>query len=63
MKDENQEVVDAIEAHYADRLSEWEVGFVDSISRQIGEGKSLTPLQQQKLDEVFERVSNKGRGW
>lgn len=60
--DEVAEVLETIETHFADRLNDWEAGFIDSITRRLGEGKSLTDGQKKKLDEVFERVSNQGRG-
>lgn len=62
MSDDPAEVIATIEAHYADRLGDWEAQFLDSISRQLEDGRPLTPRQQQKLDEIFERVSNGGRG-
>lgn len=60
--DRHHEVLSTIETHFSDRLNDWEAGFIDSITRQLGVGKSLTDGQKKKLDEVFERVSNQGRG-
>lgn len=60
--DEVSDILDVIEKHFADRLSDWEMGFVESITSQVENGKALTEKQRAKLDQVFERVSNKGRG-
>lgn len=60
--DEVDDVIEAIATHYADRLSTWENGFMDSVSRARDDGRALTDTQKAKLDEIFERVSNGGRG-
>ena len=59
---EASEVVEAIEKHFSDYLSDWEASFVDDLARRLGAGYALTPRQCEKLDEVFERVSDGGRG-
>jgi hypothetical protein len=43
--------------HFAERLSEWEEGFVASIEGQLGRGRSLTARQQEALDDLMERVA------
>lgn len=59
--DEVEEVLDALEAHYGERLTEWERRFVNSVRDQFDEHGRLTDKQRTKLDEVFERVSGGGR--
>jgi hypothetical protein len=40
------------------KLSDWERGFIDSISAQTGAGRSLTESQCDKLTEIWERVTS-----
>jgi len=42
------------------RLSDWEANFIDSISRQLAEGRNLTLNQSNTLDEIWERATAKG---
>jgi hypothetical protein len=42
------------------RLSEWEQGFISSISSQMDKGKSLTPPQIDTLESIWERVTARG---
>ena len=42
------------------RLTDWERTFVDSIKRQLGDGKTLSLKQIETLDEIWERVTAKG---
>lgn len=42
------------------RLSDWESNFIDSISRQMAEGRSLTLNQSNALDDIWERATAKG---
>jgi len=39
------------------KLTDWERTFIDSISNQIAEGKSLSPKQAETLDKIWERVT------
>lgn len=39
------------------KLSEWEVAFLDSISRQLERGHSLTAKQDETLTQIWERVT------
>lgn len=39
------------------KLTEWEVNFIDSISKQRGDGKSLTTKQINSLDQIWKRVT------
>lgn len=42
------------------RLSDWDRKFLDSIRRQIEEGRTLTFKQQAKLDEIWDRATSRG---
>lgn len=46
--------------HRSDRLDDWSVNFIDSISRQLADGRALTANQVEKLDEIWERATAKG---
>ncbi len=37
-------------------LSEWEEEFVESISNQLDEGRTLTDSQYEKLNQIWDRV-------
>lgn len=42
------------------RLSEWERGFIDSISKQVDQGRSLTEKQDETLNKIWDRVTENG---
>jgi len=39
------------------KLSEWEAEFIDSLDSQLREGNSLTQKQQEKLEQIWERIT------
>ena len=39
------------------KLSEWEQSFIDSLSTQIGRGRSLSNKQVETLARIWERVT------
>lgn len=41
----------------SEKLNDWETGFIDSISHQLKNGKTLTPNQLIKLEMIWERVT------
>lgn len=43
-----------------ERLNDWERGFVDSLRRQIEEGRRPTPKQIEALDATWERATKRG---
>ncbi len=43
-----------------ERLSDWQRGFVDSLSRQLDDGKTLTTKQLETLVDVWESVTSTG---
>ena len=44
----------------ADRLTDWERGFIDSLSGQIAQGRRPTPKQAETLDTIWERATARG---
>lgn len=44
----------------SERLDDWSVNFIDSISRQLADGRALTANQIEKLDEIWERATARG---
>lgn len=44
----------------SERLNDWELGFVDSLERQIAQGRRPTPKQIEALDTIWERATAKG---
>jgi hypothetical protein len=42
------------------RLSEWEAGFIESITEALHNGKSLTERQEEILNSIWEKVTQKG---
>jgi len=43
-----------------ERLTDWERTFVDSLRRQITEGRRPTPKQIESLDRAWERATARG---
>lgn len=44
----------------SERLTEWEATFVDSLQRQIAEGRRPSPKQVETLDALWEKVTKRG---
>lgn len=44
----------------SDKLSDWECGFVDSLQRQLSEGRRPTAKQIETLDRVWEKATARG---
>ena len=42
------------------RLSEWEQGFIDHVSHQLRQGRSLTTKEAAKLDEIWNKATEDG---
>ena len=42
------------------RLTEWEVGFIDSIAKQLERERPLSPKQLETLDGIWERATERG---
>lgn len=41
----------------SEKLNDWECGFVDSLQRQIEDGRRPTPPQVETLENIWERVT------
>lgn len=41
----------------SERLSDWELGFVDSLQRQLAEGRRPSAKQIETLDTIWERAT------
>lgn len=39
------------------KLTDWERGFIDSIGRQLAQGRALSEKQAERLDAIWERVT------
>ena len=50
-----KEYAETLLRHFADKLSEWEDGFVRSILRQMEDGRALSEKQRVTLDDIMER--------
>ena len=59
LKAEHEQMVEDCEAR-SEHLSEWELGFIDSLSRYLGSGGFLSDKQAEKLDGIWERITTKG---
>lgn len=44
----------------SESLSDWELGFVDSLQRQLAEGRRPSPKQVETLDNIWERATKRG---
>ncbi|MCK9988892.1 MAG: hypothetical protein AzoDbin1_05364 [Azoarcus sp.] len=44
----------------SERLSDWELGFVDSLQRQLAEGRRPSAKQVETLDTIGERATKRG---
>ena len=44
----------------SERLSDWQLDFIDSLRRQVEEGKMPTAKQIEKLDEAWECATARG---
>jgi predicted neutral ceramidase superfamily lipid hydrolase len=55
MTEQEQMVVDC--ENRESKLSDWERTFIDSISRQLQQGKTLSEKQDAQLTKIWERVT------
>lgn len=44
----------------SERLTEWECGFVDSLQKQIADGRRPSAKQIEALDKIWERATARG---
>lgn len=40
-----------------EKMSEWEQNFIDSLSNQLGKGKSISPKQYTVLERIWEKIT------
>lgn len=57
--DESLQLLEDCEAR-SERCSDWELQFLDSIRRQLEEGRRLSQKQEDRLSEIWEKVTKKG---
>jgi len=62
MTDWTTEYVQLIEdcTKRSEKLSDWELGFIDSLERQIAAGRRPSPKQLSALDSIWEKATSKG---
>lgn len=39
------------------KLTDWERTFIDSLTKQVADGRALTEAQSEKLNEIWDRVT------
>lgn len=44
----------------SEKLTDWELGFVDSLQRQITDGRRPSQKQIETLDTIWERATARG---
>jgi len=54
---EHEQMIDDCEKRES-KLSDWGRGFIDDLTDRIGDGKSLTQKQAEKLEQIWERVTS-----
>jgi len=58
-KDEYQQLIDDCVDRQS-QLNDWEINFLDSINDQVAEDGTLTDRQFEKLESIWERVTENG---
>ena len=58
-KEEYQQLVDDCMDRQS-QLNDWEISFLDSINDQVAEEGTLTDRQFEKLESIWERVTENG---
>jgi hypothetical protein len=59
MNDEISTILDDCKER-EERLSDWERTFVDSLKRQLGEGKKLSTKQITTITDIWDRITTTG---
>ena len=57
--DEALQMISDCEARES-RLTEWEAGFIDSLSKQLDRGRSLTEKQDETLNRIWDKATENG---
>jgi hypothetical protein len=50
-------MVEELYEDYYEDLNDWEQSFVGSVRERINAGRDLTTSQEDKIEEIYERVS------
>ena len=58
MTEYEQMVLDC--AQREERLTDLERSFIDSVGKQLREGRALTTKQADRLDDIWERATERG---
>lgn len=56
---EQEQMVEDCE-HREERLTDWQRGFIDSIAKQLRDGRSLTTKQAEALDDIWSKATEQG---
>lgn len=56
-QEELEQMIEDCEARQ-EKMTEWEQNFIDSVSHQIGHGKSLSGRQEQTLERIWNKVTS-----
>ena len=56
---EYEQMIDDCEKR-EERLNDWQRGFIDSIAKQMRDGRTLTKKQIETLDSIWERATARG---
>lgn len=54
--DEHAQMVEDCEKRES-KLTDWERSFIDSLSKQMADGRRLSEKQAARLDDIWERVT------
>jgi len=62
MADWSSEYLQLIEdcEHRSEKLTPWEAGFIDSLSKQISQDRRPSPKQIDILDRIWEKATSRG---
>jgi hypothetical protein len=55
-RDEQQRMIDDCETR-SSKMSDWESDFIDSLSKQMAQGRTLSAKQCDVLDKIWEKVT------
>lgn len=55
--DEIAQMIEDVE-NRSSKLNDWETGFIDDITVKFGRGKGLSPNEDAKLTEIWDRVTS-----
>lgn len=59
-KEEWLEMIDDCEVRES-RLTEWEINFIESVANHLGDGRDLTPKQEETLENIWEKTTKRGQ--